>query len=118
MPTTLRTDLPIGVMTTAKFTDLDADLLARVRSDQVLVPLMSSNHDAMTVIARLQVLGYTGRITVVSMPLSNARMVESELRAQGPFKRLTLLTPQILANTDTGNHRAWKTLPGYGLSLR
>ena len=63
----------------------------------------------MTVIARLQVLGYTGQITVMSMPLPSARMVESELRAQGPCKRLTLLTPQSVANTDLGKYRPWQT---------
>lgn len=89
----LRADLPRGEITTATFAELDADLLAQLAPDQVLLPLLSPDHDATMVIERLQALGYTGLITVVSLPLPNARMVETELRALGPGARLTLLTP-------------------------
>lgn len=86
-------DLPAGVVALAGFAELDARLLAQVRPDQILMPLLSSGHDAFAVVERLQTIGYTGLITVVALHLPNARMVETELRALGPGKRLALLTP-------------------------
>jgi len=93
LPAPLVADLPAGAVVTARFADLDAALLARVRPEQVMLPLLSPDHDAMAVVERLQSLGYSGRITVVARHLPNARMVEAELRALGPGPRLTLLAP-------------------------
>ncbi len=87
------TDLPAGVVATARFADLDASLVARVRPDLVMLPLMSPGHDATAVIERLQAMGFAGRIVVVAVRLPNARMVESELRNLGPGMRLSLLVP-------------------------
>ena len=89
----LASDLPSGVVATARLAELDAALLARVRPDQVLLPLLSPGHDATAVVERLQAIGYAGLITVVAPRLPDAPMVEAELRALGPGPRLTLLTP-------------------------
>ena len=98
----LALDLPIPapaemsgtIMTTAGFAELTADLLARVRPDHVLAPLFSPGHDAIAIVERLEAIGYMGQITVLSRPLPDARMVQSELRALGPGPRLTLLVPR------------------------
>ena len=88
----LRDSLPPGHITAARYEQLDAALLARIMPEQVLLPLFSPPHDATLVIERLQALGYSGRITVVSHPLPDARMVERELRTLGPGSRLNVLT--------------------------
>lgn len=87
------TGLPPGLVTTARFAELDEALLARARPDLVMLPLLTPGHDATAVVARLQELGFAGRIVVVAVRLPNARMVEAELRSLGPGKRLSLLMP-------------------------
>lgn len=93
MPAGPDSSVPAIVVATASFAEVDAALLARLRPDLILLPLMSSAHDATAVIEQLQALNYAGRITVVALRLPNARMVETELRSLGPGNRLTLLTP-------------------------
>jgi len=84
---------PGAVLTEAESDDLTATLLATLRPDRVLLPLMGRGHDAMQVIERLEALGYTGAITVLAPTLPHPRMVERELRSIGPGDRLILLTP-------------------------
>ena len=77
----------------ARFEALDSALLARLRPDRVLLPLMTPEHDAIQMIEQLCRLGYGGMIVVVAPPLPQPRMVERELRNLGPGQRLILLTP-------------------------
>lgn len=90
-------EIPYGTVERAAFRDLDAKMLARVRPDQVVFPLLSRDHDAIAVIERLQSMAYIGRITVVAPSLPKASIEEAELHALGPGGRLTLLVPQGLS---------------------
>jgi hypothetical protein len=47
-------EIPYGTVERAAFRDLDAKMLARVRPDQVVFPLLSRDHDAIAMIERLQ----------------------------------------------------------------
>ncbi len=94
---TLVAEIAQGTVERAMLRDLNADLLARVLPDHVVFPLLSRHHDAMAVIERLQALSYAGPMTVVAPSLPRAALVEAELRALGPGRRLNLLVPQGLS---------------------
>ena len=74
-------------------TGLDADVLARIRPEWVVFPLMAPGFDAPHVIETLQALGYAGRACVVAPRLPNRRMVEVELRSIAPALHLVLVEP-------------------------
>ncbi|MGL6208404.1 MAG: hypothetical protein ACRC14_01075 [Paracoccaceae bacterium] len=82
-----------AILEQASLGDLDADLLARLTPERIVLPLMARGHDAMTIIEQLESLGYRGAITVVAPALPHPRMVERELRGLGPGNRLRLVTP-------------------------
>lgn len=70
---------------------LDAALLSEHRPERVVFALFGPGQDAMAVIERLEALGYAGQITVICPSLPRPKLVEAELRAMGPGKRLSLL---------------------------
>jgi hypothetical protein len=80
-----------GTMLTTALAELTAELLVQARPDRVICPLFGAGLDAYSVIERLEALGYAGEIAVLCPPLPRPRLVEAELRAQGPGQRLTLL---------------------------
>jgi hypothetical protein len=58
----------------------------------VIIPLFSGANDALDMIKMLQDFGYARRILVIGPILPNPAMVERELRAAGPQRRLTLIS--------------------------
>lgn len=66
------------------FPALSRAALNLIRPAQVICDLMTPDHDALQVAARLADLGWRGRLTVLSSGLPNPRMVEAELRARAP----------------------------------
>lgn len=80
-----------GCVITTSLTELTASLLETARPDRVIFTLFGAGVDAYAVIERLEDLGYAGAITVLCPPLPRPKLVEAELRAQGPGRRLTLL---------------------------
>lgn len=86
-------DIGYDGVTIAAFADLDADFLAEVAPDLVILPLFSVQQDAMTMVEALTDLGYGGAISVMAPRLPDRGMVERELRALGPGLRLRLVTP-------------------------
>lgn len=87
------TDAATPGLVQARFADLDAGLLARLRPVRVILPLLARTHDALAVVQRLEALGYTGQVTVIAPSLPDPRMVERELRSHGPGARLDVLSP-------------------------
>ena len=85
--------LPMTGVTHLALSDLTAQILSALAPSLIILPLFSSGHDAMTVIERLEDLGYGGRLTVLAPELPKPRLVERELRALGPGARLTLISP-------------------------
>jgi hypothetical protein len=80
-----------GQVLTISLPELTADLMAQARPDRVICMLFGAGLDAYAVIERLESLGYGGAITVLAPHLPRPKLVEAELRAIGPGRRLTLL---------------------------
>jgi hypothetical protein len=59
---------------------IDADLLARLRPDSILAPLFDSAVDILDLAERLAGLGYRGRLRAVTMPLPAPGAVTAEIR--------------------------------------
>jgi hypothetical protein len=74
------------------FADLDLALLTEAAPHTVVMPLFAGPHDALTMIERLEKLGYNGRILVIAPRLPQPRLVERELRAAGTGNRLLLVS--------------------------
>ena len=85
--------LPMAGVTHLAFSDLSPALLTALEPGLIILPLFAASHDAMTVIERLEELGYGGRLTVLAPQLPRPRLVERELRSLGPGTRLTLISP-------------------------
>lgn len=85
--------LPMTGVTQLTFADLSPERLAALDPGLIILPLFTASHDAMTVIERLEELGYAGRLTVLAPQLPRPRLVERELRSLGPGTRLTLISP-------------------------
>ena len=80
-----------GTMLTTALAELTAELLVQARPDRVICMLFGAGLDAYAVIERLESFGYGGAITVLAPHLPRPKLVEAELRAIGPGRRLTLL---------------------------
>jgi hypothetical protein len=80
-----------GPLEMAAIPALDAGLLARLRPEWIVFPLIEGRYDAPQVIETLAALGYAGRACVIAPPLPNRRMVEVELRAICPALNLLLV---------------------------
>jgi len=85
--------LPMPGVIHRDYSDLGADLLARIAPTRVILPLFTTGHDAVAAIEALERLGFGGLITVIGPDLPRPRLVERELRAAGPGQRLTLISP-------------------------
>lgn len=72
---------------------LDAVLLATLGATRVFCPLVAGDFDALAVAARLAKIGYTGWLVVICPELPNPRMVEREIRHQGPGMKVELRLP-------------------------
>jgi hypothetical protein len=74
---------------------LNAEIMAVLRPEWVIFPLIEDQFDAAYVIETLKALGYTGRACVISPILPNRRMVEVELRSIYPVLNFLLIeTPE------------------------
>ena len=76
-----------------RFVTLTAALLDEVAPTTVVLPLFAAEHDALTMVERLEALGFAGRILVIAPHLPRPQLVERELRAAGPGQRLLLVSP-------------------------
>lgn len=72
---------------------LDAVLLATLGATRVFCPLVAPEFDALAVAARLAKIGYAGWLVVICPDLPNPRMVEREIRHQGPGMKVELRLP-------------------------
>ena len=84
---------PVAGMRHVTMAELGPSLLADAKPNCVIVPLFTAHCDAMTVVERLEGLGYAGRIAVLAPDMPQPRLVEGELRALGPDARLVLISP-------------------------
>jgi hypothetical protein len=64
--------------------ELGPDLLARIRPDVVLSPLLGDGFDVFDVAQRLQASSFTGRYRAVAVSLPSPGMVLSEVRNHAP----------------------------------
>lgn len=70
---------------------IDAMLLSSLGADCVVCPLFDAEFDAMAVAARLEALGYVGRLQIIAPELPNPRMVEREIRSQARSIKLQII---------------------------
>lgn len=70
---------------------LDAALLARLRPDCILAPLMAPGVDILDVAARLDALSYSGLLLAITPPLPNPGIVRREVRLASPGLRFDLI---------------------------
>lgn len=75
------------------FAAVDAVLLARLKPDRVICPLLSREFDASLLAQRLITAGFRGRLTVIAPRLPDSRMVQSELASEAPALTVELITP-------------------------
>lgn len=80
---------PAVVMAGTEFPD--ADLLARVRPDRIVMPLIGLQTDAHDTLTTLDRLGFRGRACVISGPLPRVALVLAELQDRAPRVELHLI---------------------------
>ena len=85
--------IPLPGVTHCRLAQLSPALLRDLAPTTVVMPLFAAVHDALTMVERLEALGYTGRILVIAPHLPRPQLVERELRAAGPGPRLQLVSP-------------------------
>jgi|GEM_PF-3207582 len=73
-----------SVLVNAGFSELTAELLARVKPDCILAPLVGIECDVVEVASRLNRLGYHGLLLAVTGPLPNPTVIRAEVRAANP----------------------------------
>jgi hypothetical protein len=82
--------------------DLTTRTLADCNPTVIILPLWHTEVDAIHMIQTLEDLAYQGEILVLAPSLPRPALVEQELRAEGPGKRLRLVTlaDQIILQID------------------
>jgi|GEM_PF-838392 len=80
---------PAAIM--VQWARLDATLLARIKPDCIVLPLLRSGFDVAQALQRLTALGYCGKVCALSPALPDRAMVEAELRAFAPGLTVDLL---------------------------
>lgn len=70
---------------------LTPSIIAQHQPDVILFALFSPMQDAISVIERLELIGYGGHIRVICPVLPKPALVEAELRALGPGLRLSVI---------------------------
>lgn len=76
-----------------RFGALDPALVARLRPDRVICPLLARDFDASLLAQRLAGWGYRGRLTVIAPRLPDRAMVQRELSAAAPTLSVEVVTP-------------------------
>lgn len=71
---------------------LNSALLYVLRPDHVVCPLVALDFDAMQLAARLRVIGYGGRLTVVA-DVPDPAMIAQELAQAAPGIRILVIRP-------------------------
>lgn len=79
LPTALRGVSGTNV-TIARFSMIDAALIAQLAPDVVLAPLVSPSHDILDLARVLDAAGYTGPLRAYSPPLPNIALVCAEVK--------------------------------------
>ena len=85
--------LPMPGCVHRQFAELGLAMLTELKPTRIILPLFATDYDAMAAIEALEILKFSGLITVIAPPLPRPRLVERELRAQGPGARLSLISP-------------------------
>ena len=83
---------PLRPVIHVSFAELTHATFRDLAPTTVIIPLFSGANDALDMIHVLQDFGYARRILVIGPTLPNPAMVERELRAAGPQRRLTLIS--------------------------
>lgn len=74
-----------------RYADLSGDLVDRVHPARILCPLFSPTFDAFDVLRQISRAQWRGKVSVITHPLPNQRMVERELRAKAHGLQVELL---------------------------
>jgi hypothetical protein len=88
-----RPALPTGpehLVVHGRIEHLSAALLARLAPDRILAPLIAPGWDILDLAARLDQLGWHGRLVARTVPLPRADLVLAEIRALHPGLDVTL----------------------------
>ncbi|MDP3960984.1 MAG: hypothetical protein Q8Q26_13170 [Pseudorhodobacter sp.] len=72
---------PQPAVVLVRYALLDAALLARVKPDCIVLPLLRAGFDVAQALQRLVALGYRGKVCALAKALPDRAMVEVELRA-------------------------------------
>ncbi len=70
---------------------IDSALLARLKPDKVICPMIAEDYDALIVANLLRKLNFGGTLVVVAPELPNPRMVEREIRNQAGGLRVSVV---------------------------
>lgn len=77
----------------ARFSALGPAMIARIRPDRVVCPLLARDFDASLLAQRLAGWGYRGRLTVIAPRLPDRAMVQREVAAAAPLLKVEVVTP-------------------------
>ncbi len=91
-----RTGLDVESVT---FSRLNVAVLARVRPDAVIAPLITEGHDILDLCRRLTAFGFGGQVYVMADPLPDAEAVLREIRAECDLLSVDFLAPGDLAGS-------------------
>lgn len=83
---------PPGAHRVTRPEEIDAELLARLKPERVICPMIGPDYDALSVATLLRSLDFAGVLVVVAPDLPNPRMVEREIRNQAGGLRVTVAT--------------------------
>lgn len=76
-----------------RFADIDPGLIARLRPDRVICPLLARGFDACLLAQRLEATGFRGRLTVIAPRLPDSAMVQREVSSAAPTLTVEVVVP-------------------------
>ena len=89
-------ELPAGSQIAfLNFSDVKADLLAIIRPDVILSPLLCLSFDCLDLAQVLQAAGYRGRFRVMAPDLPNPKVIKAEVRSLGPDLDFDVISTQM-----------------------
>lgn len=69
------------------------EIVTEFKPDAVVFSLICDDQDAISVVERLDEIGYRGKCIVVAPPLPNLELIKAELNAISPALTLDLISP-------------------------
>ena len=81
--------------------NLTATTIAQMRPDLVLAPLLGPGFDIVDIGVRLEAMGYSARLSAVTVPLPDAVAVACEIRNQ--FRKLEFALIELVGEPDLGD---------------